>query len=1023
LTIDTNSIYTVTVGAGGNGATTAGSAGSTGSNSVFLSITSSGGGGGASNLTNGANGGSGGGANRNAPTNVGTGTANQGRNGGQGLAGTGEPSGGGGGANTVGTNASSQQGGNGGAGESSSITGSSVTYAGGGGGGCRNTGAGGSGGSGGGGAGRNDGTTAGGSGTANTGSGGGGSGGNGSTSGTGGAGGSGIVIISYAGSTQQMAGGTVTVSGGNVIHTFTSSGYLTPIVLTTNSLRFRSSASAYLNRTPASAGNRRTFTYSVWLKRGVLDASYNKYFFSAKPSPSVRDGMYFGTSQTLSVFANDGSSASLVTTQVFRDVSAWYHIVVAVDTTQATASDRVKIYVNGSQVTAFGTATYPAINYDWAFNNSVIHTISDDAANAPTGLYHFDGYMTEINFIDGQALTPFSFGTTSDLGVWQPIRYGGSYGTNGFYLKFTDTTNTTTLGYDSSPNSNNWTTNNISLTAGSTYDSMTDVPTLTSATAGNYCVMNPLDNGGVTLSNGNLTITGAGSVFKIARSTLGVSTGKWYCEFVITAEGAPSRIDFGLLGFPATLSGSLGDTSNGYTVYESSSNIYKYNNSTSTLLVSSGSLDVNDVQMLAYDADAGKLWFGKNGTWFASGDPVAGTNAAFTGVSGQTYFVAVQAYNTSDVGQINFGQRPFTYTPPTGFVRLNTFNLPTPTIGATAATLANEYFDASLWTGNGSTQTITNSGSMQPDFVWYKGRSTTFNHGLFDSIRGTLQRLSSNLTSAESTTAGSLTAFNSNGFSVGSDAGANQNTDTYVGWQWRASNATAVTNTNGTITSTVSASTTAGFSIVTYTGTGVNATVGHGLGATPSMVTVKCRSTAGESWHTYHVGLSSLANTVYLNGTAAQGSFPTCFNSMSTLNSTVFSLGTDGASNGSGRTYVAYCFAPIAGYSAFGSYTGNGSADGPFVFTGFRPRFVMFKRTDSSDDWVFLDIARNTYNVMISALFPNSSSSETSNGFYDSDCVSNGFKIRATNAVVNASSGTYIYMAFAESPFKYANAR
>ena len=194
----------------------------------------------------------------------------------------------------------------------------------------------------------------------------------------------------------------------------------------------------------------------------------------------------------------------------------------------------------------------------------------------------------------------------------------------------------------------------------------------------------------------------------------------------------------------------------------------------------------------------------------------------------------------------NFGQQPFTYTPPANFVALNTFNLPTPTIGATASTTANEYFDVTTYTGNGTTQSITNSGSMQPDWVWLKCRSTGYRNQLYDSIRGATKALFSDSTDAEGTFQG-VTAFNANGFSLGAELGANASGDTFVGWQWRASNATAVTNTSGSITSSVSASTTAGFSIVTYTGTGANATVGHGLGATPSMVIVK-RETASWKW-------------------------------------------------------------------------------------------------------------------------------------------------------------------------------
>jgi hypothetical protein len=307
--------------------------------------------------------------------------------------------------------------------------------------------------------------------------------------------------------------------------------------------------------------------------------------------------------------------------------------------------------------------------------------------------------------------------------------------------------------------------------------------------------------------------------------------------------------------------------------------------------------------------------------------------------------------------------------------------------------------------------------------VLLKSRSSAIGNRFYDTARGVTQALTSTLTNGQFVESTSVTAFNSNGFTLVNSGTyqTNQSGYTYVAWQWKGATSNA-TNTSGSITSNVRANQTAGFSIATYTGTGSNATIGHGLGATPSMVTVKCRSTAGESWHTYHVGLSSLANTVYLNGTAAQSSFPTCFNSMSTLNSTVFSLGTDTASNASGRTYVAYVFAPIAGYSAFGKYTGNGSTDGPFVYTGFRPRFVMIKRTDSTENWKMLDSSRDPYNVVGNELFANTSTAE-STGNSDCDFLSNGFKLRDTYANINASGGTYIYMAFAENPFKYSNAR
>jgi len=327
---------------------------------------------------------------------------------------------------------------------------------------------------------------------------------------------------------------------------------------------------------------------------------------------------------------------------------------------------------------------------------------------------------------------------------------------------------------------------------------------------------------------------------------------------------------------------------------------------------------------------------------------------------------------------------------------------------------------ATLYTGTGASASISNAVngvSFQPDFVWVKGRSVAYNHYLFDSVRGALKELYSDSTSAESTGTQTLTAFNSNGFTLGTNNGTNQSAATYVGWQWKAGGA-AVSNTVGSITSQVSANTTAGFSVVTWTGTNTNSTIGHGLGVAPAMYITKQRSATG-NWFVYHqsvgatkglfLDLTNAATTnVYFNNTA-----PT---------STVFSIGSSvGGLNASGVTQVTYCFAPVAGYSAFGSYTGNGSADGPFVYTGFRPRWVMVKRTDTTSDWTVWDTARDTYNIAVNRLFPNSSIAETVGVNFD--ITSNGFKLRDTGAAVNASAGTYIYMAFAENPFKYANAR
>ena len=771
----------------------------------------------------------------------------------------------------------------------------------------------------------------------------------------------------------------------------------------TRSLRFRSSASAYLSRTPASASNRQIFTFSGWVKRGTLGARQGIIVCTDAPANNYFDIEFIAADQ-LDIQGSNGTWR-LATSAVYRDPSAWYHIVLAVDTTQATASNRVKLYVNGSQVTAFSTASYPTLNSNCYFNLNAAHSIG--SWQPASGLY-FDGYLTEVNFIDGQALTPSSFGSTNALtGVWQPAAYTGSYGTNGFELQFTDNSAATAaaIGKDSSGNGNNWTPNNISVTAGTTYDSMTDVPTLTSATAANYCVLSPLD---ISTSNsqrptdGNLTYPVAGAFQYSARGTIFVTSGKWYAEFTISASSAivavvnANAILFGLTG------------TNG--VYALTTQIF--NNSGTAAQTGLAAFAASDVIGVAFDAGASTVQFYKNNATYGTALTISG-------------FAAPYAFQTGSNGAVctinaNFGQRPFTYTPPTGFVALNTFNLPTSTI-----VKGNTVMDATLYTGTGSALSITNAAPFQPDFVWIKRRDGVANHALFDSVRGVRKVIISNATDAEVTeTAGtSLTAFNSNGFSLGTNGGAasvNINAATFVGWQWQAGQGSTSSNTNGSITSTVSVNASAGFSVVTYTGTGANATVGHGLGVAPQFIVVKARSTTG-SWQNYHVSTGN-TSAQFLNLDSATFASSVYWNNTSPTSS-VFTIGTSSFVNVASQTQVAYCWTPIAGYSAFGSYTGNGSTDGPMVYTGFRPAVIMVKRTDTTGNWCMFDDKRLGYNGTSASkeLYPNLSNAEgTSNG---PDQLSNGFKLRDTYADVNASGGTYVYACWAENPFKNSLAR
>ena len=773
------------------------------------------------------------------------------------------------------------------------------------------------------------------------------------------------------------------------------------------SLRFRSSASAYLNRTPSVAGNRRTWTWSGWVKRGAISQNaYRSLFGGYETTITFYDDTTYN-SQIIVNLRSSGTNVFLNYAPVFRDTSAWYHFVFACDTTQATASNRFKFYVNGVQITSAGSLglNYPTQNWNTDVNTALLHTIGVDTSISNL----FDGYMAEVNFIDGQALDPSYFGKyNGTTGVWQPIFYTGSYGTNGFRLTFANTTSTTTLGYDSSPNGNNWTANNISLTAGVTYDSMLDVPTNWTSgdpiqARGNYAVLNPL-NSSSTISDGNLSCSSPSSQNGVAGSIAIPSTGKFYGEF--TQSSASIYYHYGIMQSNCTVA-MLNTTQNADCVlYRSDGAIFRNTGSGYTQIQTVASSTANDVIAFAVDADALTLQLYKNGS-------TLGTAISLT--SGINYVPWIHNGNPSLVSYANFGQRPFAYTPPTGFKALNTQNLPGVSIQNGASFMA-----ATLYTGNGSTQSINNAvngTSFQPDFVWVKSRSAATDHALYDVIRGTQNRLESNTTDAAVAPDNGLTAFGTSGFTVNTLAQVNTNAATYVGWQWKA-NGTAVTNTSGTITSQVSANTTAGFSVVSFTSQASGtATIGHGLGVAPSMMIVR-KTGVAFSWYVYHV-TTGAGNVLFLNGTNATTADVNIWGNTAPT-STLFTVGSSYA--GSSAT-IAYCFAAIAGYSAFGSYTGNGSTDGPFVYCGFRPRFVLLKRTDTTTDWFIWDTSRNTYNLMNTTLFPNSSLADYVDSNLSIDGLSNGFKLRSNTPLSNPSGGIIIYAAFAENPFKYSLAR
>jgi len=773
----------------------------------------------------------------------------------------------------------------------------------------------------------------------------------------------------------------------------------------TNSLRFRNSASAYLSRTPASASNQQIWTWSAWVKRGQLGA-YRALFTGRTSASATYTITTFTDTDNLAFYDNGG--ATLITTSVYRDPSAWYHIVYAVDTTQATASNRVKIYVNGVQVTAFGTATYPTQNANLNVNSTATHVIGDNTGAAQ----YYDGYMTEVNFVNAQQLAPTSFGSTNaTTGVWQPAKYTGTYGTNGFYLNFNSIALTsgsnTGLGKDNSGNGNYWNTNNISVTAGTTYDAMTDVPTLTSATVANYAVMNPLwTDGTVSITQGNLNVS-SGNYGGFSTLTIPTNS-KFYAEFTVTATQGNQGV--GILKAANAYSGVISQAdmfgSNSVTYYCVNGNKFVLGGGSTAYGSSWGT--VGDVIGIAVDTVNNQITFYKNNT----------SQGVITGLTSGIEWVFSTGNQTSTGGGAwNFGQRPFSYTAPSGFVALNTYNLPTSTI-----VQGNKYMDATLWTGTGASNSIVNTAAFKPDFVWIKQRNGTAWNNLNDSVRGAQKQLYSNSTSAETSVTDELQSFNSNGFTLSTSTNVNGSANTYVGWQWQAGQGSSSSNTNGSITSNVSVNTTAGFSVVTYTGTGTAGTIGHGLGVAPAFTIFKNRTSGTPNWVSYHKSLGATKG-IYLNLTNAAAT-DSVWQNTSPTSSVISIAGSASANvNTNGNNYVCYAWAEIAGFSSFGSYTGNGSTDGTFVYTGFRPKFILIKASSQAgNDWQITDTNRSTYNAAAAYLYPDLTNAE-GGGSFPLDLLSNGFKLRNTTGDNNNSGVTFIYAAFAENPFKNALAR
>lgn len=415
------------------------------------------------------------------------------------------------------------------------------------------------------------------------------------------------------------------------------------------SLRFNAPDSAYLSRTPASAGNRKTWTWAGWVKRSAIAFSAEQHIWGVTGTTDATYGeMLFGTGDTLRFAVGYNTAYGITTTRVFRDPSAWYHIVLAFDATQSTAASKIRLYVNGVEETAFSSDNRSSLsNQDWGYNNNVAHYIG---RQANSDIRHFNGYLADIHFIDGQALDPTSFGEFSaTTGVWVPKAYsGGSYGTNGFRLDFSNNASTTTIGEDAA-GSNDWTANNISVTAGVGNDSLVDSPTnygtdtgAGGEVRGNYCTWNPLDNSN-TISNGCLDISPAFDG-GWTRGTFWLSTGKWYWEHTVQTASSGHHVGVN--------AGRPGDDS--YRLIWRSDGLFVKNSST---LSSIASYTTGDVLGFAYDADTLEIKLYKNNT-------LQSTQTLTTPPSGRAYAPHYLGGNSTGLINSNFGQRSWVYQSP-----------------------------------------------------------------------------------------------------------------------------------------------------------------------------------------------------------------------------------------------------------------------------------------------------------------------------------------------------------------------
>ena len=809
--------------------------------------------------------------------------------------------------------------------------------------------------------------------------------------------------------------------GGAPLPTITDDSALGGAVIE-KSLRFNRGDSPYLSKAQVNPTSNQIASVSVWLKR--TDISTDNTFFDNYQGTNDRLSISLLSStdgDALSVYQRDSSGivCLLTTTQVFRDPTSWYHLLIAFDTTQSTEADRVKIYVNGTQVTSFSSSTYFSQNHNLRVGPGYTTNIGRYGA----GSNYFGGYLAEFNYIDGQQLSPTDVGFTEfQTGSWKPKRYEGSYGNNGFRLDFSDNSSTTALGIDKSPNGNDYTTNNFSVSSGKDGDSFIDTPT------NNFPTLNPLVRSGTSqsLSDGNLTRSGG--AFK-CMATFEALNGKYYFEY--KAEDGNGNHAIGVCQITTDQRSRI--NTEAAACFAGNGEFKIEDNSQTSGFATWGNGDIISVA-IDTTLTTPKVWFAVNNSWqAASGN--SGTfnpSGGYSLTSGKKYTFTVDhgSNSSSTTGTCFFGahQGGFNYNPPSGFKALSSKNLPIPT---TPIINPDQHFKTVIYTGD-DTEYRKISLKFKPDFLWFKRRNGTQGNVLSDTVRGMGKHLIANSDAEESSPGYPyVSSVLDDGFLLrgGTNSGGNVSGRNMVAWCWKGGGA-SVSNTDGSVTTTISANPEAGFSIVDYNGGGNGSTMGHGLGAVPHWIIIKKRDSdspgGARGWAVFHRSLPT-DKPLRLNSTTQQLSEANFFRE-DLMSTTVFGVNGDYDTGYSGDDYIAYVWTEIPGFSRFGSYVGNGNADGPFVHCGFRPAFVLCKMYDGiNENWTISDSTRSTYNPVDLFLRPDENTADTS-GAAKMDFSAQGFKLRNTDTKTNRDGGKFIFAAFAEqspvTPYdEFTNAR